>query len=759
MIHLKSTDKRYLTQVVINTDYTVVGGGLAGVCAAIAAARAGLKVVLIQDRPVLGGNASSEVRLWILGATSHMGNNNRWAREGGIVDEILVENMYRNPEGNALIFDTILLDKIILEKNIQLLLNTSVYNVEKKDADTIEAVTAFCSQNSTEYIVKSPLFCDASGDGIVGFLAGASFRMGAESKDEFGELFAPEKEYGELLGHSIYFYSKDTQKKVNYVAPSFALRDITTIPRYKNFNSKEFGCKLWWIEYGGRLDTVHETETIKWELWKVVYGVWDYIKNSGNFPEADTMTLEWVGTVPGKRESRRFEGDYILKQQDIVEQKTFNDAVAFGGWSVDLHPADGVFSEKPGCNQWHSKGVYQIPYRTMYSKNIRNLYLAGRIISVTHVAFASTRVMATTAYMAQAVGVAAAFCKQYNVLPADLLTANYMQQLQNSLLNIGHYIPQVTLQDASNIAQNATITASSELQLIELKKSDIKKPITSSVAQMLPYKKGLLPAIGFLAEAIVDTVLDIELRVSLKTNNHTPEIIVEKQTIALQKGTGTYTIQFTTTLENEAYVYVTFLKNENVHLYYSEQRITGILSVFNHINKAVSNYGKQEPPANIGMEAFEFWCPQRRPEGQNIALSFAEGIHTFSANNVTNGIDRPTNTPNAWVANMQDVNPFIQLEWQNAQTIKEIHLFFDTDYDHPMESVLMTHPENIMPFCVRNYVLKNDTGTIIKKVTNNYQTINKIVLDTPLLTQKLILEVEHPSQNTPASVFAIRCFN
>ncbi len=278
--------KRTLKTENIQADLIVIGGGLAGTCAAITAARAAMKVILVQDRPVLGGNASSEVRLWVLGATSHMGNNNRWAREGGVINEILLENAYRNPEGNALIFDTILLEKVVLEENITLLLNTAVHDIEKKDADTIQSVTAFCSQNSVAYTLHAPLFCDASGDGIVGFLAGAAFRMGAESKDEFGEKFAPDQEYGELLGHSIYFYSKDTGKKVKYVAPSFAIDVSKEIPRYKSFNTKDIGCRLWWIEYGGRLDTVHETETIKWQLWKVIYGVWNYIKNSGNFPEA-----------------------------------------------------------------------------------------------------------------------------------------------------------------------------------------------------------------------------------------------------------------------------------------------------------------------------------------------------------------------------------------------------------------------------------------------------------------------------------------
>src|SRR5690348_7772707 len=144
-------DSRESKLVDLNADFIIAGGGMAGTCSAITAARQGLKVVLVQDRPVLGGNASSEVRLWVLGATSHMGNNNRWAREGGIVDELLVENTYRNPEGNPLIFDTIILEKVVQEPNITLLLNTAVYDLEKSDGETISKVFAFCSQNSTSY--------------------------------------------------------------------------------------------------------------------------------------------------------------------------------------------------------------------------------------------------------------------------------------------------------------------------------------------------------------------------------------------------------------------------------------------------------------------------------------------------------------------------------------------------------------------------------------------------------------------------------
>ena len=419
----------------------------------------------MQDRPVLGGNASSEVRLWILGATSHMGNNNRWAREGGVIDEILLENLYRNREGNTLIFDIILLEKVGRETNITLLLNTAVYQIEKSDSNTISSIKAFCSQNSTEYLIIGKQYCDASGDGIVAFQAGASFRMGAETREEFGEKFAPDKSYGELLGHSMYFYSKRVDKPVRYIAPDFALKDIKEIPRYKVFNQKDHGCWLWWIEYGGRLDTVHDTEEIKWELWKVVYGVWDYIKNSGEFEGVDNLTLEWVSTIPGKRESRRFDGHYMLKQQDIIDQTEFDDAVAFGGWSIDLHPADGIYSSLSGCNQWHSKGVYQIPYRCYISHDIQNLFYAGRIISATHVAFGSTRVMATNALGGQVVGMAAAICLENDMKPIDLWEKGHIKTLQNRLNQTGQTIPGIPIDKGDDLAKDANIIPSSTCKI------------------------------------------------------------------------------------------------------------------------------------------------------------------------------------------------------------------------------------------------------------------------------------------------------
>lgn len=750
--------ERHLLSKSIQSDLVIVGGGMAGTCCAITAARAGLRVVLVQDRPVLGGNGSSEVRLWMLGATAHMGNNNRWAREGGVINEILVENTYRNPEGNPLIVDTILLEKVILESNITLLLNTAVFEVHKKDAETIQSVRAFCSQNSTEYLLSAPLFVDASGDGIVGFLSGAAFRMGAEPSGEFGEKLAPNADYGELLGHSLYFYSKDTGKPVRYVPPSFALTDITQIPRFRSFNTKEHGCRLWWIEYGGRLDTVHETETIKWELWKVVYGVWDYIKNSGNFPESETLTLEWVGHIPGKRESRRFEGDYMLTQQDVIEQRQHADAVSFGGWALDLHPADGIYSEKPGCNQWHSRGVYQIPYRCLYSRNIKNLFLAGRIISASHVAFSSSRVMLTGAHAAQAVGMAAALCLEKDVLPAQVKESPYIERLQRDLLRSGQFISNVPLIDDENLALMARLTTSSTFRLHALPDDGPRLPLSYSWAQMLPIPGAQpMPAITFTVDAAESTTLEFELRISQRPDNHTPDVILAKQSVVLAAGAD-QVVSFAPDVEIDCarYVFVCLMKNPAISVHTSEQRITGLLAVANAQNPAVSNYGRQAPTEDIGIEAFEFWTPARRPQGQNLAFRVEPPLSAFAPEALVNGWGRPTFNPNAWVADPSDPRPTITLEWPESQTIRQIDLTFDTDFDHPMETVLYTHPETAMPFCVKHFRVLDGAGKVIAEVTDNHQAYHQLRFETPILTN--CLQVEFEQSETPSALFELRVY-
>ncbi len=779
----------------LEADLVVIGGGLAGTCCAITAAREGIRVVLIQDRPVLGGNASSEVRLWVLGATSHMGNNNRWAREGGVVDELLVENLYRNPEGNALILDTILLEKVREEPNIHLLLNTSVFEVSKQDADTIESVRAFCGQSSTMYRVKASLFCDASGDGVVGFMAGAAFRMGAEGRAEFGEALAPEQPRQELLGHSLYFYSKDTGKPVAFVPPSFALKDISRVPRWRSFDTKNDGCRLWWIEYGGLRDTVHETEEIKWELWKIVYGVWDHIKNSGRFPEARNLALEWVGTIPGKRESRRFEGDYMLTQQDIVQRRPHEDTVSYGGWAIDLHPSEGVYSAESPCTQWHSKGVYPIPYRCLYSRNIRNLFLAGRIISASHIAFGSTRVMGTCAHNAQAVAIAAAICTREGLLPRDLLEPGRTRHLQDALLRTGQHLPGVPDRGTDDLARSATVTASSTHALSTLPGNGQFAALDRSRAQMFPVRAGRVPAITLYADADSATDLHVKLMAPMTPELHTPEVVLGEKRVSLVaaadrvievttsrtqkqsaagKATATLvhhrssavgniapqpiTLDFGVSVQQDQFLMLVLPETPGVSVALSETRPTGLLALAQQGNRAVSKSSVQAPPEGSGIERFEFWLPERRPTGMNLAMRFNPPLRCYGPDEVMGGPERPTASPNAWVAEPGDARPWVELAWHQRQDIQRIVVAFDTDADHPLESVLVGHPERVMPNCVRDIAVYDDAARLLGRLRDNHQTRWVLQLSKPVRTRLIRIAVTPPPSKRPPVVFRVRCF-
>ena len=755
MIHEGPQAIRQLKSESPEADLVVVGGGLAGTCTAIAAAREGLRVVLVQDRPVLGGNASSEVRLWILGATSHMGNNNRWAREGGIINEILEENVYRNRQGHPYILDTILLEKVVEEPGITLLLNTAVHEIEKSDPDTISGVIAFCSQNSTRYLLRAPLFCDASGDGIVGFLAGAAFRMGAESAEEFGEGFAPDESYGHLLGHSLYFYTKDTGSPVKFTAPSWALKDVSGIARHRRFNTNMQGCNFWWLEYGGRLDTVHDTETIKWELWKVVYGIWDHLKNSGEHPEAENLALEWVGHIPGKRESRRFEGDYLMRQQDVVKQTTFADVVSHGGWALDLHPADGVYSDQAGCTQWHAKGVYGIPWRSYYSRNISNLFLAGRIISATHVAFGSTRVMATCAAGGQAVGTAAALCLERGCLPREIGDGKPLRELQRRLDRTGQFLPGIEIDDPRDLAPVATVTASSRQKLGTLPGNHAWLPLESGWAMLLPLSKGPCPVFAFEISSDKQGSLRVELRRATKPGNFTPDDLLEAVEIPFPEGESQIEVSFHTAITREGYHFIKLTEHPAVRVRLSDERQTGILAVSNAYNKAVATSSMQNPPKESGIDSFEFWLPKRRPKGLNLALGINPPLDVFHPENVTRGPSRPTQSINAWVADPADPCPALVLTWPDPVSISRVILEFDPDWDHPLESVLMTHPEEVVPFLVRDFDLLDGEGHVLVEARDHRSARFDHSFPKVLTTKSLTLRI-HATHGAPAALFRIR---
>lgn len=456
----------------IETEILVAGGGPAGVSAAIAAARSGAKVVLVQDRPVLGGNASSEIRMHIVGADGVLGERGRElsveAREGGLIEEIRLDACISNPQLSPSVFDLILYDKCRREQNLSLYLNTTVSEVAM-EGDRIRRVIAKRPSTEDVFEITAALYIDCTGDGSLGAAAGADFRQGREAASEFEETLAHSTADGKTLGSTLLFMAKRHAEPMPYTAPPWARKFTEEDLRFRPHARPGFESGLeygyWWIEWGGELNTIRDNEIIRDELLAILLGVWDHIKNGGDHG-AENWALDWCGFVPGKRESRRFVGPVLLTEHDILGGSAWEDAIAYGGWPIDTHPPGGVdASDEQPCTQTRVPSLYDIPLRACFSKNVPNLLFAGRNISASHIAFASTRVMATCSVVGQGVGTAAAVCVREGIVPAVLAAdAGLLHQLRQQLLADDCFLIGECNQDPSDLARTARLTASSSAE-------------------------------------------------------------------------------------------------------------------------------------------------------------------------------------------------------------------------------------------------------------------------------------------------------
>jgi hypothetical protein len=410
----------------------------------------------MQDRPVLGGNASSECRVHICGADIH--NQNKNLRETGILEEIRLENLYRNPNKNYSIWDTILYEKAISEPNLTLLLNCSCLDAEM-DGDTIHSLTGWQLTTQTFHTIYAKIFADCSGDAVLAPLTGASYRMGREARHEYDETIAPETADERTMGMTCLFQTREYDTPQPFEPPSWAYRydECDELP-YGEEGHRWWQMGYWWVELGGETHSIHDTETLRDELLKVTYGIWDHLKNRcPHRQEVENWAIEWIQFLPAKRESRRYIGEYVLNQNDISSTGLFHDRVAYGGWSMDDHHPAGFNSMKIGAPAtiFHpAPSPYGIPYRALYSRNIVNLMFAGRDASCTHAAMSSTRVMGTGCSMGQAVGTAAALAIRDRLLPAGI--NENIHELQQSLLRDDAYIPWVK-QELSGLTMTARL--------------------------------------------------------------------------------------------------------------------------------------------------------------------------------------------------------------------------------------------------------------------------------------------------------------
>ena len=469
-----ATDEKLMKKVVLDCDVLVAGGGLAGVCAAISASRHGKKVVLVQDRSRLGGNSSSEIKMHPLGVPSR---RTGW-REGGIIEELKLANASTNPQLAWEMWDFLLYDKCVSEENITLLLDTSVCKVEMS-GDKIKCAYARSETTRHIYEINAKMFVDATGDCRLAMEAGAEVMSGRDGKAKFGESFADYDPIGTRQGSTIMFTSKLYDKPMPFTPPSWAKKMTPEQMKFKSIKADGLAYGYWWIELGGEGDAIRDNEMLRFELLSIVMGVWDYIKNSGKYAGVENRAIETISMVPGRRDTYRIVGERIMTQHDIQGKwKDFDDAVAVGGWSMDDHPAKGFYAfDRYPCRQFGKVPCYNISFGSLFSKDIKNLMMAGRNISCSHVAFTSTRVMSTCAVEGQAVGTASALCIDLNVTPSELRADKAkVRQLQQMLLRDDQTILGIKNEDTFDIARSAKVSASESVD--ESKPENILTGIT-----------------------------------------------------------------------------------------------------------------------------------------------------------------------------------------------------------------------------------------------------------------------------------------
>ena len=704
----------------MHNDLTVAGGGIAGMCAALAAARHGLKVALVNDRPVLGGNASSEVAVSISGAASGGGSRSVYAREGGLVEEIKLTRLgYNQMEQHSQSYqdwpmeDAAFLDLIISEPNIRLYLNTSVRDVEMKNG-RILALKAVQVGSEKDIRFESPLFIDATGDATVGFKAGAGYMWGEEAASEYGEPLAPEKATRYVMGSTLLLFSRDAGHPVAYRKPDFAY-DITKLKYFKNFQNDSPARGIhregnafsgfWWIEIGGLLDTIADNESITMELRKLVYGVWDYIKNSGKFKNTENLLLEKVSHIAGKRESRRLIGGHILTENEIEDKADFPDAAAIGGWSMDVHAREGIYDKGP-ATYWHpNNGAYNIPFRCLYSKNIPNLMMAGRDISCTHIALGSTRVMGTCGCEGQAAGTAAWLCRKYHADPAEI-AKQYPKQLQEVLLRDDQTIIGVREPYGEGLTEGITVTASSEQKYENASVCGYLNPgkycLALPVEEQLDSMEIRIANPGNSAKELKLAIFTGE-----RPENYIPTRHVKDLSALIPAGfCGWWKVDPRMKAGRDRKIYLMF--NETGLLFGFGKKLVGPVSFRWKENSELKRYPKTGP------------IMLNRIEQELCFRNIAPEQHMYAAKNLINGYSRPYGLPNLWASAGAGEQQII-LSWDNPKKIQEIQLVFDTELEY----------ENFnapIPSLIRDYTLEIVSGDGQKSqqnVTDNYLRVRR----------------------------------
>ena len=649
-------------------DVVIVGGGIAGVSAAIGAARNGAKVALVHERSMLGGNSSSEVRLFPENATAHQ----VWIKECGVFEEIHTEERVRNHfayrEGIMNChWDLVLYEWILREPNITLYLNTHMHRVSMKDSHTIASV--YCIQLGSErsFELDAPLFVDCTGDGVLAHRAGADCRWGRESRNEYGEPLAPERADEDTMGSTLFFRAVDTGKPVPFRRPNWAAE----FPNEEDFvgrNHTYLEGGYWWIEVGKPYHPIHDNNAIVHEGLRHLLGVWDHIKNKGDHG-AENYGLEFVAFWPYKRECRRILGDYVLTQQHLQDPELLDDNVAYGVWFVDIHthgildrgkaPYTSPFADE----NWDAKGTrcYGIPLRALYSRNIHNLMMAGRPISASYVAFSSTRVLCTGSVVGHAVGIAAALCTKYKKSPREV-AKEHAAECRQVILREDGYIPGVTNEDPLDLARAATVTASTESALTFPPPNE-EEELRLPLAQIFPVSEDRIHTVRLLLRSTLDHAVD--LRMGLRQASHVWDFRgsedLAKATAHLpahHDGWIDFNLDASVVPERLYYIHVSRQPGVYWRMFHENDE--------DLVHRCPVAVTPASFPGNI------HWRPIR--DGRSFCMEVTPESRPFTARNVVRGTNRPDNWTNLWSSDPAAPMPaWIHLEWPDPITFDRVH--------------------------------------------------------------------------------------
>ncbi len=734
-------------------DVVIIGGGIAGTCAAIAAARNGARTALVHERSALGGNSSSEVRLYPEVSCNH----NIWCKETGILDEIHVEERVRNHEPyieglmNS-VWDLVLYEWVVREGNVTLFLNTTVREVEMKDASTILAVHGVQMGSERKFLFTAPLFVDATGDGAVGFRAGAEFRWGMEARSEFNESNAPTKASDQpQMGSSLFFRARDAGVPVPFKPPQWSAK-FPSEADLAGRNHESFERGYWWLEVGLPMHQIRDNEQIKHEALRQLIGVWDHIKNHCPRKErARNYGLDFVSFWLYKREARRLIGDFILKQSDLQDPVIHPDSIAFGCWYIDIHKPGGILARsRPNTKpEWEDANttLYGIPLRSCYSRNVTNLMMAGRPISGSYVAFSSTRVLRTGAIVGQGVGTAAALCIKHRCLPRELVRS-HAPELRNALLRQDGFLPGHDNEDPADLAREAKLIASSEapLEFPEIASAATQFfELQIPAAQLFPISGARIDSIELLLKSQRDD--NVAVTLGLRPANYVydlhpqPDIATAVATVpARSSGYVRFGLRRSV---NPGKLYV-------VHL----PRVPGISwALFSDV---------QDGPtlSPVGCTAAELpgatrWHPITR--GCHFGMRITPAQMPYGPQNAVRGTNRPDRWPNIYISDpARNLPAWIELRLPSPKRFNTVQLTFDTDINRHSRRELFRYSD-----CVKRYEIVIPRGLgwhAIAGENDNYMR-RRVLTFAPVTSDRVRIVVHETNGCRSARIYEVRMYD